>query len=148
MSRRIVVPPVVALTIVALYLVAESFGFRGFAAAEATTVSEAAAMGHAARALELIADGQNPNQRQHVAARMLDSMEHDMMPLEAAILGRHLEMARLLLRSGAAHFDTRRAVCFARARLPEILPELNAEPPSSGSVAEIGAAIESCVHRD
>src|SRR5690349_4728081 len=137
MSRRIVLPPVVALAVVALYLVAESVGFRGLAAAEATTVAEAAAMGHAARALELIADGQNPNVPQHVDAGILDSKAHELRPLEAAILGRHMETARLLLRSGAAHFDTARAVCFARARLPEMLPDLDSEPvPSSGSVAE------------
>lgn len=146
MRRRIVLPPIVAFVLVAVYLVAESFGFRGLAATEPTTVSEAAAMGHAARALQLIAEGQDPNQPKHVASGILDSSEYELRPLEAAILGRHLELVRLLTRSGAARFDMARAVCFARARLPEVLPEIDAAASASPSDApvDIAAAISTC----
>ena len=145
MKKRIVVPPVAAFALVALYVVAEGFGFRGLAAAEAGTVSEAAAMGHAARAVELIAQGQNPNVPQHVGEGVLDSSAYQLRPLEAAILGRHIEMARLLQRSGAAQFDTTRAICFARARLPEFLPELHA-PAAEDSDApmRIDATVRMC----
>jgi len=145
MTRRIVVPPIAAFVLVAVYLVAESFGFRGLAATEPATVSDAAAMGHAARALQLIAGGQDPNQPQHVASGILDSGEYELRPLEAAILGRHLEMVRLLQRSGAARFDLSRSFCFARARLPEVLPDLGAAPAeSSGALAGIPAAVGMC----
>ena len=147
MSRRIVVPPVAALLLVAAYLVAESFGFRGFAPTEATTASEAAAMGYAARTLQLIADGQDPNQPQHVAAGVLDAGEYEMRPLEAAILGRHEELVRLLQRSGAARFDLARAICFARARLPEVLPDLGAPHAASADApGDINLAISTCMH--
>ena len=148
MRMRIVAPPAAAFALVAFYVVAEGFGFRGLAAADATTVSEAAAMGHAARAMELIAQGQNPNVPQAVSPGVLDSAAHEVRPLEAAILGRHVEMARLLQRSGAAQFDISRAACFARARLPEFLPELNAPAPASASafpeMPEIDAVIRMC----
>lgn len=148
MRMRIVVPPAAAFALVALYVVAEGLGFRGLAAAQAGTVSEAAAMGHAARALELIAQGQNPNVSQHVGEGVLDSSAYELRPLEAAILGRHVEMARLLQRSGAAQFDTGRAVCFARARLPEFLADLRA-PASEDADApkDIDATVRMCVQQ-
>ena len=145
MTRRILLPPIAAFALVALYVVAESFGFDGLAAAEPSTVSEAAAMGRAARALQLIAEGQDPNRPQHIASGILDSGEYEVRPLEAAILGRHLELVRLLQRSGAARFDMSRAICFARARLPEVLPDLGVEHASSPDApAEIAAAIATC----
>jgi hypothetical protein len=145
MTRRILLPPSAAFVLVAVYLAAESFGFQGLAATEPRTVSEAAATGHAARALQLIAEGQDPNQPQHVASGLLDSGEYELRPLEAAILGRHLEMVRLLQRSGAARFEMARAICFARARLPEVLPDLNAAPAASpDGPTEIAAAISMC----
>jgi hypothetical protein len=145
MTRRIVVPPIAAFVLVAVYLVAESFRFQGLAATEPRTVSEAAAMGHAARALQLIAEGQDPNQPQHIASGVLDSSEYELRPLEAAVLGRHLEMVRLLQRSGAARFDMARAICFARARLPEVLPDLGAAPAASpDGPSDVAAAISMC----
>jgi hypothetical protein len=145
MRTRIAVPPLAACVLVALYLLVESFGFRGLAAAEASTVAEAAAMGHAARALQLMADGQNPNEPQHISAGILDSNQYQLRPLEAAIVGRHVEMMRLLQRSGAARFDLARAACLARARLPEALPDLNAPPAASPDApTEISEAIKRC----
>lgn len=145
MTKRMVVPPAAAFLVVALYLVAESFGFRGLAAVEPGTVSEAAAMGHAARALQLIAEGQNPNEVQRIAPGIFDSNEYRLRPLEAAVVGRHIELVRLLQRSGAAKFDMARAICLARARLPEALPDLNASSTdASDSPMEIATAVERC----
>ena len=145
MTKRMAAPPFVAFLLVALYLVAESFGFRGLAAPEPATVSEAAAMGHAARALQLIAKGQNPNEVQRIAPGIFDSNEYSLRPLEAAVVGRHIELVRLLQRSGAAKFDMTRAICLAGVRLPEVLPDLNASSTdTSGAPMEIAAAIERC----
>jgi hypothetical protein len=43
----------VAFLLVSLYVVAEAIGYRGLARPEAQTAAEAAALGHAARTLEL-----------------------------------------------------------------------------------------------
>jgi hypothetical protein len=65
-------------------------------------------------------------------------------PLEAAVLGRHSELVRLLIRSGAAQFDTARAACFARARLPEVLPDLGGSVAEAGDPIDIAAAFRKC----
>jgi hypothetical protein len=138
----IAVPPLVGFLLMVAYVGAEALGFRGLAAPEAGTISEAAALGHAARALELIDGGQDPRGRFHVRAGMLDDREHDLEPIEAAILGRHAEMVRLLQRSGAA---SPRGPCLARAVLPEVLPDLGAPSTgSSNSTVDIATALESC----
>jgi hypothetical protein len=143
--RRILLPPVVAFLLLSAYVVAESLGFRGLARPEGDTVAEAAALGHAARTLQLMAEGQNPNEPSHIRSGFLDSGEYQLMPLEAAILARHVELVRLLLRMGDARFDTTSAICFARARLPEALPDLGASPfQSSDAPLQIGAAISMC----
>ena len=145
MTKRVAIPPLAAFVLVAAYLLAESFGFRGLAAPEANTVAEAAAMGPAARALQLMNAGQNPNEPQRISSGVLDSNAYELRPLEAAIAGRHVEMVRLLQRSGAAQFDLTRAICLAEARLPEVLPDLNAsETGAPDRPAEIAAAIERC----
>jgi hypothetical protein len=145
MTKRVVIPPLAAFVLVAAYLLAESFGFRGLAAPEASTVAEAAAMGHAARALALISSGQNSNQPQRISPGILDTNAYQLRPLEAAIVGRHIEMVRLLQRRGASNFDMTRAICLARARLPQVLPDLNAPAPDSPeSPVGIAAAIEGC----
>ena len=145
MTRRIVIPPVAAFLLLTTYLVAEALGFRGLARPEAQTVSEAAALGHAARALQLIASGQDAKAPSHVRSDMLDSSAPDVTALEAAILGRHVELVRLLRRAGATGSDTARAVCFARARLPEVLPDLGASPtPAADSPTDIATAVSLC----
>jgi hypothetical protein len=145
MTKRMAVAPLAAFAIVAFYLLAESLGFRGVAAVEPATVSEAAALGHAARALQLIEQGQNANEPQRIAPGMLDSHEYTLRPLEAAIVGRHLELVRLLQRSGAAHFDLTRAICLAGARLPAALEDMNGSMPGApDSPAEVASAIERC----
>jgi hypothetical protein len=145
LATRIAVPPVAAFLLLSTYVVAEALGFRGLARPEAATVSEAAALGHAARALELIAAGQNPTALAHVRAGILDSGAYDLTALEGAILGRHVELVHLLQRKGAAGIDTARAICFARARLPEVLSDLGVEQaPSSDSPTDIATAVNIC----
>jgi hypothetical protein len=134
----------VAFLLLFLYVIVEGFGYRGLARPEAQTPAEAAALGHAARSLQLIEEGQNPNQLQHVRTGFLDAGEYELRPLEAAILARHAELVRLLLRVGAASFDTSRASCFARARLPEVLPDLGGSVPESGEPIDIAAAFRMC----
>ena len=144
LAGRIFVPPLVAFLLVSLYVVAEALGYRGLARPEAQTAAEAAALGHAARTLELIEEGQNPNRLQHVRADFLDAGEYELRPLEAAILARHAELVRLLQRVGAATFDTSRASCFARARLPEVLPDLGARLSDSAQPIDIADAFRMC----
>jgi hypothetical protein len=144
LAGRIAVPPLVAVLLVSAYVVAEALGYRGLARSEGATVAEAAALGHAARTLQLIAEGQDPNQPSHVGAGVLDAGEYELRPLEAAILGRHAELVRLLVRTGASQFDTSRASCFARVRLPEVLPDLGAPGSESAEPIEIAAAFTMC----
>jgi len=144
LAVRIFVPPLVAFLLLSVYVVVEAIGYRGLARPEAQTAAEAAVLGHAARTLQLIEEGQNPNQPQHVRADFLDADEYELRPLEAAILARHAELVRLLLRVGAASFDTSRASCFARARLPEVLPDLGGGASDSTEPTEIAAAFRMC----
>src|SRR5215468_10821554 len=131
LAIRIFLPPVLAFVLLSAYVVAESLGFRALAQPEGETAAETAALGHAARTVQLIFSGQNPNQLLRVRPGFLDTDTHDLRPLEAAVLGRHAELVRLLVRDGAVRFDTTRAACFARARLPEVLPDLGASPLES-----------------
>jgi hypothetical protein len=144
LAGRIAVPPIVAFLLVSAYVVSEALGYRGLARAEADTAAEAAALGHAARTLQLIEQGQNPNQPQHLRANFLDAGEYELRPLEAAILARHAELVRLLLRVGGASFDRTRALCFARLRLPEVLPDLGDPNSESPAPIEIAAALRMC----
>jgi hypothetical protein len=144
LAGRILVPPLVTFLLVSVYVVGEAVGYRGLARPEAETVAEAAALGQAARTLQLIEEGQNPNQPQHVRPNFLDAGEYELKPLEAAILGRHAELVRLLLRIGAASFDRSRASCFARLRLPEVLSDLGDGASESPEPLEIAAAFRMC----
>ena len=144
LTGRILVPPLVAFLLLSLYVVVEAFGYRGLARPEGQTAAEAAALGHAARTLQLIEEGQNPNQPQHVGTGVLDPGEYELRPLEAAILARHAELVRLLLRVGAGNFDRGRASCFARLRLPEVLPDLGGGVSESSEPIDIASAVRMC----
>ena len=143
-AGRICVPPLAAFLLLSLYVVAEAIGYRGLARPEAETVAEAAALGQAARALQLIEEGQNPNQPQRVRANFLDAGEYELRPLEAAIVARHAELVRLLLRVESASFDKSRALCLARLRLPEVLSDLGDRDSDSPEPIEIAAAFRMC----
>jgi hypothetical protein len=142
---RVMVPPIAGFVIVATYVSVEALGFRGLARPEAETVSEAAALGHAARALQLIASGQNPNTLLHIREGIVDRDGHDLTPIDAAILGRHAELVRLLQRSGVTHADSARTACFARMRLPEVLADVGAsDAGGADGNADVATAITTC----
>ena len=145
LAVRVIAPPIVAFLLVAGYLIAEALGFHGLTTPEADTVSEAAATGHAARALQLIAAGHDPNVQHRVREGLLDHSAHELAPIEAAILGRHAELVRLLQRSGATHWDSARASCFARMRLPEVLDDIGGAGSGEGDGnADIETTIRTC----
>jgi hypothetical protein len=142
---RVVAPPLIGFVLLAGYVGAEALGFRGLARQEAETVSEAAAEGRAARALELIAAGQHPDALLHVRPGVLDADGHELRPVEAAILGRHEELVRLLRRSGATEPGATRGACLARARLPEVLSEFGAPSTESpDSLVDVATALRIC----
>jgi hypothetical protein len=144
-AARMAVPPLVGFLLVSVYVIAEALGLHAFVRAAGDTVSEAAAAGHAARALQLIDEGQDPNARHHVREGFLDHDGHDLTPVEAAILGRRPELVRLLERSGATHTDSARASCFARLRLPELLPEFGGTSNgASDRDADVETTIKTC----
>ena len=91
LEARMVVPPLAGFVLVAAYVIVEALGFRGLARTEGDTVSEAAALGHAARVLQLIAGGQDASLRHRVREGVIDHDAHAFTPIEAAILGRHAE---------------------------------------------------------
>jgi len=144
LAGRIFVPPLVAFLLVSFYVLSEAIGYRGLAQTEADTAAEAAALGHAARTLQLIEEGQNPNQPQHVRPNFLDGGEYEIRPLEAAIVARRAELVRLLVRVGATSFDRSRALCLARLRLPEVLADLGDPGSDSPEPIEIAAAFRMC----
>ena len=142
---RCAAPPVAGFLLIAGYVVAEALGFDRLARPEAATVSEAAAMGQAARTLQLIAEGQDANGRHRVREELLDHASHDLTPIEAAILGRHAELVRLLQRSGAQRWDATRTACFARMRLPEVLMDLGAsDTATANQYADVETTIRTC----
>ena len=142
LAARVAAPPIAGFLIVASVVLSEALGVRTFAGTEADTVSEAAALGRAARALQLIAAGQNPNIPLHIREGIVDGSAHELIPIEAAILGRHAELVRLLQRSGATHWDSARASCFARMRLPEVLDDIGG---SSAGEADGNADVETTI---
>jgi hypothetical protein len=141
---RIAAPPLAGFFLLAGYVAAEALGFHGLARPAADTISEAAAMGNAARALQLIAAGQDVNGRLQVREGILDRAGHDLAPIEAAILGRHAELVRLLQRSGATRWDVERTACFARMRLPEVLTDLGAAGEAAEQTADVESTIRTC----
>lgn len=143
---RVALPPLIGWLVLVGYVGAEALGCRGLASPEADTVSEAAALGRAARVMELLAEGQDPNGRFHVRPGMLNADGHDLEPVEAAILARHAELVRLLQRSGATQPGAERAACLARARLPEVLADFGATTADpSVKIVDLETAMRNCM---
>ena len=149
LDARLAVPPLAGFLLVAAYVLVEAFGFRPLARSEGDTVSEAAALGHAARTLQLIAAGQDASARHHVREGLIDHDAHEFTPVEAAILGRHAELVRLLQRSGARGPQSARTTCFARLRLPEVLTDLGASAAGAGNGdADLETTLRTCAAED
>jgi hypothetical protein len=141
----VAMPPIAGLLLVALFLAAEAAGVSPLSHVEAT-LSEAAASGSAARVLELIRAGQDPNQPSLIPAGVLDSRAYMVDAIDAAILGRRAEVIPLLREHGAVVADVARSACLANAvDLPEALPMVGAAGPrvardSSIDVSDVVAA--------
>ncbi len=117
----IAAPPLAAFTVLAAYVTAESLGFRALTVPAPTTLAEAAAAGAAARVVELIGNGLDPNAPSLVPAGAVDADAFMATAVEAAILGRRAEMVNLLREQGA-RLDPAHATCLARASgLPDVL---------------------------
>jgi hypothetical protein len=147
----VTLPPVASLVLLAGLIVGEAFRFRPFSAEPAATVSEAAATGAAARAVQLVRQGQDPNRRWPVRAGVLDPERHDLTPIDAAILGRRAEMIGVLRGAGALVADLERAACLARARgVPEARDYLAIQLVDTQSDPEMSPAeaLRSCNNAD
>lgn len=109
----LVLPPVVAgLLVAAVFLVERVYPLG---TPPAGTVAEAAARGDAARLMVLLMGGADPDRRSLVPAGNLSDDAFEIAPLDAAILGRQVEIMELLLRNGAHVQDRARSLCLAQA---------------------------------
>ena len=121
-------PPLAVFVLVGGFFAAESAGLRPLSS-EPANLSEAVAIGAAARALRLIAAGEDPNQPRPIGDGVLGSISYRVDAIDAAILGRRPEMIPVLLEHGAAVTDLHRSVCLVRALgYPEVLPLIGAPP--------------------
>jgi hypothetical protein len=138
--------PLLGMVLVAGYVVIEAVRPGTLAAAPLTTVSEAIAAGHPARALELLAGGADINRAARVRAGLVvpGRAEYEVTPLEAAVLVQRLEAVRLLLRSGADPARSPMAVCLARYRLPDALPLLGRGDMPGEMPAQPEPAVRAC----
>jgi hypothetical protein len=143
----VAVPPVAGLGLLWFLVAAEAMGRGFFSAPAAPTISEAAATGEAARVVELVRQGRDPNGLSRVQAGLLDSAPRDLTPIAAAILGAQPEMVGLLRQQGARVIDARRVACLAHARgVPEALDYLGIARSErvADEVVGVGDAIRLC----
>jgi len=140
-------PPVAAFVLVGGFFGAEAVGLRPLSS-EPANLSEAVAIGAAARALRLIAAGEDPNQRHPIGEGVLGSISYEVDAIDAAILGRRPEMIPVLLDHGAAVTDRQRSVCLVRAlSYPEVLPLIGAPPEhlDRDPSEDVNDAIRACL---
>ncbi len=117
----LVMPPLAGFIAVGGFLLAEASGARPWSA-EPANVSEAAAMGAAARTIQLIVNGQNPNRPWRIREGVLGSTSYSVGAIDAAILGRRPEIIEVLQQHGAVVVDASRSACLIRAvDLPELM---------------------------
>ncbi len=122
----LVVPPLAGFIAVGGFLLAEAAGARPLSA-EPANISEAAAIGAAARAIQLIVNGENPNRPWPIREGVLGSASYSVDAIDAAILGRRPEIIEVLMKHGARVTDAPRSACLIRAvDLPELLPIVGA----------------------
>jgi hypothetical protein len=131
------VPPLVGVALVALYLTVESVRPGTLTQPRPETIPEAIALGNGPRALEMMAEGFDIDAPARIRAGVLDHVEYEVTPLEAALMMQRMEVVRLLVRTGVDVSRSTRAPCLARERLPEALPLLGVSP--AGEPAGAGA---------
>jgi hypothetical protein len=148
-SRSTVVPwriviivalPVLTLVVIAAILAGEAIGVHPWASPPPATVSEAAAIGAAYQAIALIRQGQDPSAAGQLPPGVIDRNGYNLTPIDAAIVGRRLEMIALLRAHGAQTTHPGRSVCLAHATgLPEAVPLL-VDSAASGADAIVDRA--------
>jgi hypothetical protein len=141
--------PLCAFTFVAAFLGLEAVGINPMSHVEAT-IAEAAASGSAARALELLRAGQDPNRPALIPAGVLDSNAYQMTAIEASIAGRRAEMIEPLLEHGARVDDPARALCLAEAvDVPEAVRTLHltTRPFRHDPSVDTSDAVRACLGR-
>ena len=106
----LVMPPLAGFITVGGFLIAEASGARPLSA-EPANVSEAAAMGAAARTIRFIVNGENPNRPWPIREGMLGSTSYSVDAIDAAILGRRPEIIEVLQEHGAVVVDVLRSAC-------------------------------------
>ena len=117
----LVMPPLAGFIAVGGFLLVEAAGVRPLSA-EPANVSEAAAMGAAARAIQFMVNGQNPNRPWRIREGVLGSTSYSVDAIDAAILGRRPEMIEVLQQHGAVVVDASRSACLIRAvDVPEMM---------------------------
>jgi hypothetical protein len=134
----IALPPLTGIALLVIYVLVESGRPGTFTAPRPANIPAAIVAGNGPMALELMAQGADVNAAAPIRFALLGPGEHQVTPLEAAVLSQRPEVVRLLLRTGAERTRSRRAVCLARIRLPEVLPllgvsdaERDARPPAA-----------------
>ncbi|MEQ1909748.1 MAG: hypothetical protein ABMA15_13050 [Vicinamibacterales bacterium] len=140
-------PPIVGLAVIVAVLTAEWSGYRGHAEPRSNTLSEAAASGEAARAVELLIRGQDPNRVWPVAANVLSHATYELLPIDAAILSRRIQMVALMQRHGAKTANPVGSACLARAiGLPEAQAFIGAPQAGNEDSKVVGPedAVQQC----
>ena len=129
----VVGPPVLAFGVVAAILVCEAFGVHPWASPRPATVSEAAAVGEAYQAIDLIRQGQDPNGVAHVRAGLIDRDAYNVTPIDGASLGRRAALIPLLRANGARVINAPQSICLAHAvGMSAAVPLLADDPGSTG----------------
>ena len=143
----LVIPPLAGFIAVGGFLIAEASGARPLSA-EPANVSEAAAIGAAARTIQFIANGENPNHPWLIREGVLGSASYSVDAIDAAILGRRPEIVEVLQQHGAVIVDTSRSACLIRAvDLPELMSLVGqASDRSTGEESEHSSdRIQACL---
>lgn len=115
-ALSVAVPVATALLVIVLFVVTEAAGFHPYTVVPATNVAGAVTYGDGARALALIAEGQDPDERWVVQQDAIDSRRAvRVTAIEAAIVTRHWEFVGLMLRHGAHAKAPSRLACLSQA---------------------------------
>jgi hypothetical protein len=115
-ALSIALPIAAALFIIMLFVVTEAAGWHPYTVAPAVNVAGAVTYGDGARALALIADGQDPDERWVVERDAIDSGRAlRVTAIEAAMLTRRPEFVGLMLHHGAHPDAPSRLACLAQA---------------------------------
>jgi hypothetical protein len=102
LAASVLVPQLVVMALAAVVVVGWLTGSDPFWPVPEVTLSEAVVTRDYAEIVRLIESGADPNQPSRVRPDVLNSAEHTLTPLEAAVGTRTIELVRLLVRHGAS----------------------------------------------